>query len=132
MAKAKKEKKPPQPFWQELVETYFTFCREKFGENPAFDGSSPRDLTGIIEALKARAIKAGAEWTQTVAEERLKKFLECAYQDKWMRENFLLYILNRQKDKIFFRSGKVSNPAQNAYQSQLNEARNAFRPISEQ
>jgi hypothetical protein len=100
--KPKKEKAAPEPFWNELVEVYFNFCREKFHEPPSFDGSAPRDLKAIIKTLHDRAIKSNIEWTLPVAQFRFNNFLEFAYQDKWLKDNFLLSNINRQKDKIFF------------------------------
>jgi hypothetical protein len=100
--KLKKEKSPPEPFWNELVSIYFNFCREKFNEEPSFDGSSPRDLKLIIKSLRERAEKSNIEWTLDTSKNRLHNFLSFAYQDIWLRNNFLLSNINRQKDKIFF------------------------------
>lgn len=103
MAKAKQ---PPEPFWNELVEIYFSFCQMKFNEKPSFDGSSPRDLKCIIQSLKKRAQDAGVDWTYGVAVSRLNRFLESAYGDQWLKNNFLLSNINRQKDKIFFNTSR--------------------------
>ena len=101
-----KTKQQPEPYWNELVEVYFTFCQRKFNEKPSFDGSSPRDLKNIIRSLKKRAMDAGVEWTYGVAATRLNKFLESAYSDQWLQNNFLLSNINRQKDKIFFNTSR--------------------------
>jgi len=97
-----KKEKFVEPFWSELVQIYFAFCREKFSETPSFDGSSPRDLKSIVKSLRERALKANVEWNLQVASTRLKNFLDFAYQDRWLKKNFLLSNINRQKDKIFF------------------------------
>jgi hypothetical protein len=102
MAKTKKEKKPPEPFWNEQVGIFFSFTKEKFHEQPSFDGSAPRDLKNILYALRKRAEDKGIEWTYEVATTRFRLFLEWAYMDKWLYDNWLLMNLNRQKDKIFF------------------------------
>lgn len=102
MAKAKKVKAGPEPYWNEFVEIWFNFCREKFSEPPSFDGSAPRDLKSIIKTLHERAIKSNVEWTLNVAQFRFKNFLDFAYQDYWLKNNWLLSNINRQKDKIFF------------------------------
>jgi hypothetical protein len=102
MAKKKKEKAVSEPYWNELVEVYFTFCREKFHEPPSFDGSAPRDLKAIIKTLHERATKSNVEWTLNIATFRFRNFLDFAYQDSWLKTNWLLFNINRQKDKIFF------------------------------
>lgn len=103
MAKnVKKTKAPPEPHWNELVEVYFNFCRNKFSEEPSFDGSAPRDLKSIIKTLRERAERSGHNWTLDIAQFRFNNFLEFAYQDSWLSKNFLLQNINRQKDKIFF------------------------------
>jgi hypothetical protein len=106
--KAKKTKKEKEPFWNELVEVYFNFCIDKFGDKPSFDGSAPRDLKNIIISLHTRAIEKQIEWTDEVATKRFFKFLEFAYMDNWLSQNFMLFNINRQKDKIFFNISKLN------------------------
>lgn len=102
MPRKSKEKQLPEPYWKELVELYFDFCREKFQETPSFDGSAPRDMKGIIKSLHERADKSNIDWTLEIAVFRFKNFLEFAYKDYWLKNNWLLSNINRQKDKIFF------------------------------
>lgn len=102
MAKAKREKKPPEPFWNEQVGIFFEFTKTKFHEQPSFDGSAPRDLKNVLTALRKRAEDKGVEWSYEVATTRFRLFLEYAYMDRWLRDNWLLMNINRQKDKIFF------------------------------
>lgn len=105
MAKAKKpkkERKPHEPFWNEMVEIWFAFCRDKFDESPSFDGSAPRDLKSIIVSLHERAEKSGVEWTLIVAKTRLHNFLNFAWQNNWLSQHWILSNINRQKDSIFF------------------------------
>lgn len=111
MSKASKEPKPKkpkqvEPYWNDLVSVYFQFCREKFNDVPTFDGSSPRDLKAIVATLRKRCEESNHEWSYEAATGRLKFFLEYAYQDRWLSENFLLSNINRQKDKIFFNISK--------------------------
>ena len=106
MAKEKKITK----HWQKLVETFFDFYEKKFdGEKPSFDGSAPRDLKSIAEVLEKRAQAANVEWTEENAITRLNLFLDAAHKVDWLRDNFLLFNLNRQKDKIFLTVKKISN-----------------------
>lgn len=106
--KKKRPRKPPEPFWNELVEHYFSFCKLFFSVSPTFSGSAPRDLKLIVETLHKRCVESGKDWTLISARDRLWAFLKCAYDDPWLKNNFLLSNINRQKDKIFF------NAAQNA------------------
>lgn len=102
MAKKIREKKAQELYWNELVGVYFDFTKQKFHDVPSFDGSAPRDLKTIIQTLRKRAEDKGVEWTHEVATTRFRHFLEWAYMDKWLSENWLLQNINRQKDKIFF------------------------------
>lgn len=101
-AKVKKAKKPPEPYFKEMVELWFSYCREKFDETPSFTGSSPRDLKTILTSLRERAEKSEVQWTLEIATLRLKNFLDFAWGEKWLREHWLLSNINRQKDTIFF------------------------------
>lgn len=101
MVKRKREKQI-EPFWQEMVSLFFNFTKERFGDIPTFDNSAPRDLKQIIQTLRKRAQDKNIEWTHEVATTRFRHFLEHAYNDKWLCDNWLLQNINRQKDKIFF------------------------------
>lgn len=98
---AKKEKKV-RPFFSQMVSVYFDFCREKFGEEPSFDGSAPRDLAAILDAIEKKCLAKELIWDLEMGTRSFKMFLEYSYNDSWLRQNFLLFNLNRQKDKIFF------------------------------
>lgn len=108
--KKRKEKSPPEPYWTELVQTYFSFCRNHFHEEPSFDGSAPRDLKNIATALRKRSELKGWTWTERDASQRLYLFLQECYKDTWLRNNFLLQNINRQKDKIFFNAANAVHP----------------------
>ncbi len=102
MAVSKKEKKP-RPHFQKIVTLFFDFCREKFGENPSFDGSAPRDLGMILDAMEKKAGEKNLIWTEDMATRAMSLFLEYCWKDSWLNQNFLLCHMNRQKDKIFFK-----------------------------
>jgi hypothetical protein len=114
MTKAKKEKKPKtvEPYWQDFIDCYFEFTKSKFTVKPSFDGSAPRDLKNIIQTLKKRAEDAGIEWTKETAIHRFRLFLQYAFSDWWLSENWLLQNINRQKDKIIFKAAKNRNEVQ--------------------
>lgn len=105
----KKEKKEPTKFYNLCVQAFFDFFEKKFGFRPSFDGSAPRDLKSIVDSLKSRSEEKDYEWTPQLATAMLTKFLEFGYQDLWLKENFLLQNLNRQKDKIFIRIKNHNN-----------------------
>lgn len=109
LSKPKKRngKSPPEPYWGELVQAYFAFCRNHFHEEPSFDGSAPRDLKNIVSALRKRSELKGWAWTERDAQQRLYLFLQECYKDQWLRNNFLLSNINRQKDKIFFNAANA-------------------------
>ena len=98
----KKEKKVTE-FFKELVSVYFQFFEKKFGLRPSFDGSAPRDLKIIIEAMKKRSEEKNVEWTLEIATSMLETFLRFCFSDPWLKDNFMLSNLNRQKDKIFIK-----------------------------
>lgn len=102
MAKAKKEKKQPEPYWNDQVGIFFDFTKSKFHESPSFDNSAPRNLKNILISLRKRAEEKGIEWTYEVATSRFRLFLEHAYQNRWLADNWLLQNIDRQKDTIFF------------------------------
>lgn len=109
MPKEKKTQKEKTEFFTEMISVYFRFYENNFGLKPSFDGSAPRDLKMIVEAMKSRSLENGVEWTLQIAEAMLNKFLEYAIKEVWLKENFFLFNLNRQKDKIFFKIKSQNN-----------------------
>lgn len=100
--KPAKEKRV-RPFWNKLVETLFDFCKDKFGEPPTFDGSSPRDYGMIVDAIEKKALEKHIIWTESIAVRSINLFLDYCFKDEWLSKNFVLATINRQKDKIFFK-----------------------------
>lgn len=111
MTRIKKEKKPKaiEPYWQDFIECYFSYTKERFKEPPTFDGSAPRDLKSIIQALRKRAEDRGIEWTKETAMFRFRTFLDYAYGEWWLREHWMLSNINRSKDPIFFKAAQNKN-----------------------
>lgn len=94
--------KKSRTFWRIFTEEYFIFCEDKFGEKPTFDGSAPRDLGMVYDAIEKKCVEKEIEWTEEIAHRSIKIFLQVAWNNnKWLQENFMLYNLNRQKDNIF-------------------------------
>lgn len=102
MKKAKTEKKVT-PFFNENVEVYFRFYETKFGLKPSFDGSAPRDLKQILDAMKKLSDDKQVEWTLDISKRMMLAFLQTSYNDVFFKDNFLLFLLNRHKDKIFLK-----------------------------
>lgn len=96
----KKNEEPPEPHWEVLVKTWFDFGIEKFQVKPSFDGQDPKIFKRIVQRLKKRAAAKKVEWTQETGPARLRIFLEMAFSDKWISQNFLLSNLERQFDKV--------------------------------
>jgi hypothetical protein len=100
--KKEKGKVEKCPHWPEMIAVYFEFCRKKFNTDPDFTGSAPRDLKQIVMSLKKRAETNSVEWSLKTASMRLWSFLNYCYSDEWYKKHFLLHILNRHKNTIFF------------------------------
>jgi len=116
--KASSKKNTPAPaakFWAPMVELWFTFNEEKYGARPTFHGADPRHFKKILDILEQRALNAGLQWTEGVAHERLGAFLDIAFQDPWMQQNFLLPHLDKFMDKFILNqqhgNSKISGKA---------------------
>lgn len=97
-----KKKKPPREFWRDWISMFFDFCRDKFGEDPSFDGASPRYMGMIYDAMQKKCKKKNIEWTQDISTRSFKLFLKIAWADPYRQKRFNLSMLNAQKDAIFF------------------------------
>jgi hypothetical protein len=106
--KIRKKKADPsetEPFWQSLVDGFFSFVKEKFpGEEPSFHGRDPKLFKELVQRLKSRAGKKGKDWNEVNAVEMLKYFLVLAHTEEWMRKHFLLKNLVEQFDAIYQRA----------------------------
>jgi len=139
MKQEKKEKKTPgekkekfvRLFWDKFVSEYFSFCFEKFGERPSFDGSSPRDLGMIYDAIKKKAEEKKMIWNEDLGLRSLKVFLEYCFKDGWLHKNFLLFNLNRQKDKIFFQIKQEMDGKSNS-KSEPAKQRSSFKTAGQE
>lgn len=127
---AKKEKFV-RPFWDKFVSGYFSFCVEKFSERPSFDGGSPRDLGMIYDAIRKKAEEKKMLWSEELALKSLKVFLDFCFADSWLHKNFLLFNLNRQKDKIFFQIKQTMDGKSNA-SSETGKQRSSFKTAGQE
>ena len=87
-------------YWKELVAVYYKFYESKFNAKPDFTRLAPKNLQEIIDKLRKTAEQSSVEWTEQNAAAMLGEFLESAYADKWLRQNFLLSHINKQFQKV--------------------------------
>ena len=104
---AQKKKEDATPHWQALVSEWFRFYAQMFnGAEPSFTHSpeAREALRMLIAKLKHRIethpSTAGQEWTEGLAVDWFRKFLIKAWEENWMRQNFLLKNLNTSFDAI--------------------------------
>jgi hypothetical protein len=112
LVKKVKEEEPVEPHWNLLVGIWFSFNKERLGEEPSFERDDPKVLKRIIQRLKKRAEKKNVPWTETTAPQRLKSFLEGAYAEDWISKHFLLANLEKQFDIVIQKMAKKTNPGQ--------------------
>jgi hypothetical protein len=112
LVKKVKEEGPVEPHWNLLVGIWFSFNKERLGEEPSFERDDPKVLKRIVQRLKKRAEKKNVPWTETTAPQRLKSFLEGAYAEDWISKHFLLANLERQFDIVIQKMAKKTNPGQ--------------------
>lgn len=106
----KKEKKPPEQFWQKLVDVYFQFYKSHFRDNDGYAlspdwsgakvGMEAKGLKEIIVRLRTIAEEKNIEWSEGYAVDQLNGFLEKAYNDKFFRKSFLCCVMNKFKTQI--------------------------------
>lgn len=108
--KVKKEPVPKEPYWTELVQTWYKFYRLHFTIDPSFDGSAPRDLKNIVIQLRTRCEKSNQQWDEISSQGRLWLFLKTAYDIPWLQSHFTLFNINRQKDIVFQNAVKSRVP----------------------
>jgi hypothetical protein len=96
--------------WQFLVDSWFKFFGEKFKNDeglpkkPLFKGQQAKELKEICLGLKSLTSK---EWTSDYAVHCLVKFLNQAFNDKWLSEHFELKNLLQNFNSIT--NGKSSS-----------------------
>lgn len=96
----KKEEKGITPYWQKLVDTWFSFYRDRFDLEPTFNAASAKNLKTIIEGLQKISLQKNYQWTEDYAVRCLTHFLLKAYADGWLKANFLLSNLANKFDAI--------------------------------
>lgn len=96
-------------YWSKLVETWHAFYFEKFGLEPTFNPVSASNYKKIIARIEKVATQVGQNWSEEYAISCLRNFFSKAYNDPWIRDNFLLPILYQKFDSIVKKSPNGSN-----------------------
>lgn len=105
-APVNKSKKESTLYWKKIVDTWFKFYKSKFSAEPTFSAAMAKNLKKIIDRLQKLSetvvLPDGkkVEWTEQYAVKIFIAFLELAYADHWMKDNFLLTNLYSKFDSI--------------------------------
>ena len=86
--------------WPALTRIWIVFVQDRFGEKPSFKGRDPKHFKSILQVLKRRTEEKGGEWTEEKAKDELGWFLQKAFEDEWLRKNFLLTHIEKFMDKV--------------------------------
>lgn len=101
------EKQQKTEHWKDIVDTWFNFYTSKKGYQPTFMARDSKALKEVIKNLKAKAKEKGFEdWDKDYCLRVFNHFLNLAYSDNWLSENFLLSNLLSKFDKIISTNGK--------------------------
>ncbi len=82
-------------YFEDLKKVYVSFYKGKFGLEPDLNDGEIEELKGIIEKLRLTAEQKSVAWTKVNAEGYLIKLLGLAYKDKWIKQHFLVVIINK-------------------------------------
>lgn len=83
-------------FWEPMKIKYSDFYKGKFELKPDFNSSEGKSLIGVLEKIKETADEKKVAWTKENAARYLERFLELAYEDKWVKDNFTLANIKKQ------------------------------------
>lgn len=125
------EKKEITRHWKGLVGVWFTFYQQKFSRKPTFNGASTKCLKEICTRLEKTSTDEGFEWTELTAKETLSDFLRKAWDNPWLKSNYLLSNLSSKYDSIINQNGTTTSTGKPAAGAKvtgagLNEAFNKF------
>lgn len=87
--------------WKKLIDVWFEFYKTNHnGTEPSFKGQDPKRLKMILDNLQKRSEKNGRDWNEKTAAETFSAFLNFAFKNGWLKNNFLLSNLENQFDAI--------------------------------
>lgn len=119
----KKEKVPPKKekevdHWKSIVDMWFNFYKSKFPISPTFNATEGKHLKSIITKFQTLAKEKDKNesiehvWTEDRVLRMFEKFLNQAWIDKWLSENFLLKNLNSNFDAIITKKNNTNGTKQ--------------------
>lgn len=95
-------------YWKKIVDVWFVFYKTNFKIDPTFTSEAAKNLKNIsarIEKLATTSENPMA-WTEENAERLLNHFFKKAYQEPWLRENYLLSNLYSKFDSIVVKNSQ--------------------------
>lgn len=100
--KQPKKKREPEPFFKAAVYVYLSTHQQLAGFAPRFSDNpaAQRALRLVMKSLRERSEQKGIVWTETVATEKLHRFIEYANQNGF-QQDLSIFNLNVNKDFIF-------------------------------
>lgn len=101
---SKNSEKETEPYWQELVNGWFSFHKANKLDEPSFEGKDPRTFQQLVRLLKKRAKKKNNQWTMEHACGSLNYFLSLSFKEDWLSKHFTLSNLVDQFDAVYQRS----------------------------
>jgi hypothetical protein len=105
------EKQNTTEHWKELVDFWFDFYTERKGYQPTFAPKDSKALKEIIKNLKLKANEKGfTDWNKDYCLKVFNHFLNLAYSEQWLSENFLLSNLNSKFDSIISKNNGKTKP----------------------
>ena len=105
------EKQQKTEHWKEIVDGWFDFYTSKKGYQPTFTPRDSKALKEVIKNLKVKAIEKGfLDWDKDYCLRVFNHFLNLAYSDNWLSENFLLPNLYSKFDSIITKANGKQKP----------------------
>lgn len=92
-------------YYSEFLKVWFTVYEEKFKTKPTMTETDGKKLKSIIQKLKNKSADSNYDWGPASGEKLFRHFLEIAYSDTWIRDNYQLQILDNKFD-IIINKGK--------------------------
>jgi len=104
----KKSKKNSEVFyWKKIIESWFQFYQSKFKTKPTFNAAAGKNLKSIMVRLEKMSKEKNIDWNEDVCLRSFMKFLNNAWEDDWLKQNFLLTNLSSKFDSIINKPPKT-------------------------
>lgn len=102
----KPQQNPETEIYKKMVDVWFEVYFENFKLKPNFNGLDGSKIKSIEKKLKSKCEEFQQDWSAESAGDLFRKFLEVASNDKWLKNNFQLQILDSKFDIIIVKSLK--------------------------